>query len=429
MRLPRFSWIFPRIMSQSEALAAAPSAPVVALKNENLFLLTLAGMQFTHILDFMIMMPLGPQLVRLLHLSTHEFGLLLSSYTFTAAVSGLLASTYVDRFDRRKLILTLYVLFILATLCCGLSDHFSTLLISRALAGAFGGILGSVVQTMVADVIPYERRGRAMGTIMTAFSLSTVAGVPLGLFFSTHIPSLAWRAPFFFIVVVACILLACAYRNLPSLTAHLQQKRDINPFRQMLEVAVQPNHVRAFALISLIMLSSFTIIPYIPLYMTSNVGIAEEHISLIYLCGGLATMFSARAIGKLADRYGKHKVFRWIAGLALIPLLITTHLVPVPLWLVLINSTCFFVLVSGRIIPGMAMITASALPRIRGTFMSLVSSVQMMSSGLASLVSGLIIHKTDGGQIEHYGTVGYIALICTFAAIWLCGRVRTAEAD
>jgi len=142
-----------------------------ANKQELLFLLALAGIQFTHILDFMIMMPLGPELIRVLNINTHQFGLLLSSYTFAAALAGFFATYYVDRFERRKLLLSLYAFFILATIACGLAPNYETLFIARAFAGAFGGILGSLVQTIVADSIPFERRGKALGTVMAAFSV------------------------------------------------------------------------------------------------------------------------------------------------------------------------------------------------------------------------------------------------------------------
>jgi predicted MFS family arabinose efflux permease len=400
-----------------------PAPAVSAPKNERLFLLTLAGVQFTHILDFMIMMPLGPQLIRLLHLDTHQFGLLLSSYTFTAAASNLLAATYVDRFDRRRLLLTLYILFMLATLCCGLAWNFSSLLVARALAGAFGGLLGALVQTMIADVIPFERRGQAVGTVMAAFSMSTVAGVPLGLLLADRIPALSWRAPFFFIVLLAAGFLWVAQRQLPSMTAHLQRARPGNLFRQLYAVAKEPNHLKAFAFIALMMMGGFTVIPYIALYMTSNVGMPETFIALVYLCGGGATFFTSRAIGLMADRYGKLRLFRWVAAGSLVPILITTHLVPLPWWLVLINSTVFFILVPGRMIPGMAMVSAAAAPQVRGTFMSLLSSVQMLSAGLASLISGLIITRNAGGQIVHFNLVGYLAAACGLLAIWLAQRL------
>ncbi|GAB3540639.1 MFS transporter [Noviherbaspirillum agri] len=395
-------------------------------RKEQLFLLVLAGIQFTHVLDFMIMMPLGPQLLRALQINTQQFGLLLSSYTFAAAASGLLAATYVDRFDRRKLMLTLYVLFIVATLACGLAPNYASLLAARALAGAFGGILGAMVQTMVADVIPFERRGQAMGTVMSAFSLSTVAGVPLGLFLANHLGALGWRAPFFFIVVLASVFLFIGYRFLPSLTAHLDSPRRGNVFQRIYAIAREPDHLRAFAFMSLVMLGGFSVIPYIALYYTANVGMTESFITIIYLCGGAATFFTSRLIGRLADRHGKPRTFRWVALASFVPLLVTTHLVPVPWWAVLINSTIFFILVPGRMIPGMAMVSASAVPAVRGTFMSLVSSVQMMSSGLASLVAGMIISRNAAGQIEHYNIVGYLALVCGLASLWLVRYLKVA---
>lgn len=395
-------------------------------QSERISLLVLSGIQFTHILDFMIMMPLGPQLIRVLQLTTNEFGLLLSSYTFTAAASGLLAATYIDRFDRRRLMLTLYVLFIVATLCCGLAPNFPTLLLARALAGAFGGILGAMVQTMVADVVPFERRGQAMGSVMAAFSLSTVAGVPLGLFFANHIPALGWRAPFFFIVLLSLLILFFGYRYLPSLTAHLGRPRQGNIFQQIIAVAKEPNHVKAFAFVSLMMMAGFTVIPYIALYYTSNVGMTESFITLVYLCGGAATFFTSRLIGRLADRYGKLRMFRWIALASFIPMLTTTHLVPLPWWLVLINATAFFILVPGRMVPGMAMLTAAAAPHVRGTFMSLASSVQMLSSGLATLVAGLVIRQTASGQVQHYNIVGYLAVACGVLSMLLASRLKVA---
>ncbi|HJV50784.1 MAG TPA: MFS transporter [Noviherbaspirillum sp.] len=410
-----------------------PPAPAQSsftpVKNERLFLLALAGIQFTHILDFMIMMPLGPQLIRVLHLSTQEFGLLLSSYTFTAAASGLLAATYVDRFDRRKLMLTLYVLFMLATLSCGLAPNYAALLVARALAGAFGGIMSGMTQTMVADVVPFERRGQAMGTIMAAFSLSTVAGVPLGLFLAEHIPALGWRAPFFFIVVLCAMFLFIAYRLLPPLTAHLEREREGNVFQQIYAVAKNPEHLKAYLFVSLLMMTGFTVIPYIALYYTANVGMTESFITVIYLVGGAATFFTSRLIGRMADRHGKLRTFHWVAAAAFVPLLVTTHLVPVPWWVVLTNSTVFFILVPGRVVPGMAMVTAVAAPQVRGTFMSLGSSVQMLSSGLASLVAGLIISRNAQGQVEHYNIVGYIAVVCGIASLWVASHLKVAPAS
>ncbi|MGV0963163.1 MAG: MFS transporter [Polynucleobacter sp.] len=392
---------------------------------ERFFLFSLAGIQFTHILDFMIMMPLGPEFIRELNINTHEFGLLLSSYTFAAAIAGVFATYFVDRFERRVLLLSLYACFIVATLVCGLAPDYHSLFIARAFAGAFGGILGSLVQTIIADSIPFERRGKALGTVMSAFSVSTVAGVPLSLFLANNIPSLGWRAPFIFIALISSLILYLGYRNIPKISGHLGHSHEGSRLSQIWNIFVAHQHLRAFIFMALIMLTGFSVIPYIALYLTSNVGIDNSYISLIYLCGGIATLMSSRIIGHMADRYGKVKVFRVLAVISLIPLLVTTNLMPVPLWVVLINSTAFFVLVSGRMIPAMAIVSQVVEAKIRGTFMSLVGSVQMLASGLASVIAGVVVTIGADGKMDHYNLVGYGAALCGLLTFWLVGYIHT----
>ncbi|WP_215330738.1 MFS transporter [Polynucleobacter corsicus] len=394
-------------------------------KKEHFFLLSLAGIQFTHILDFMIMMPLGPEFIRELNINTHEFGLLLSSYTFAAALAGVFATYFVDRFERRVLLLSLYACFIIATLVCGLAPDYHSLFIARAFAGAFGGILSSLVQTIVADSIPFERRGKALGTVMSAFSVSTVAGVPLSLLLANNIPYLGWRAPFFFIALISTLILYLGYRNIPRISGHLQHTHEGSRLSQIWNIFVAHQHLRAFFFMALIMLTGFSVIPYIALYLTSNVGVENSYISLIYLCGGIATLMSSRLIGHMADRYGKTRVFRVLAVISLVPLLVTTNLIPVPLWVVLINSTAFFVLISGRMIPAMAIASQMVEAKIRGTFMSLVGSVQMLASGLASVLAGMVVTIGTDGKMEHYNLVGYGAALCGLLTFCLVGYIHT----
>ncbi|OWS71748.1 MFS transporter [Polynucleobacter aenigmaticus] len=394
-------------------------------QKERFFLFSLAGIQFTHILDFMIMMPLGPEFIRELNINTHEFGLLLSSYTFAAAIAGIFATYFVDRFERRVLLLSLYACFIIATLVCGLAPDYHSLFIARAFAGAFGGILGSLVQTIIADSIPFERRGKALGTVMSAFSVSTVAGVPLSLLLANNIPSLGWRAPFIFIALVSSLILYLGYRHIPKIAGHLGHTHEGSRLSQIWNIFFAHQHLRAFIFMALIMLTGFSVIPYIALYLTSNVGIDNSYISLIYLCGGIATLMSSKLIGHLADRHGKVKVFRVLAVISLAPLLVTTNLMPVPLWVVLINSTAFFVLVSGRMIPAMAIVSQVVDAKIRGTFMSLVGSVQMLASGLASVIAGVVVTIGADGKMEHYNLVGYGAAACGLLTFWLVGYIHT----
>jgi len=351
--------------------------------------------------------------------------LLLSSYTFAAAIAGVFATYYIDRFERRGLLLRLYACFIVATVACGFAPDYHSLFVARACAGAFGGILGSLVQTIVADSIPFERRGKALGTVMAAFSVSTVAGVPLSLFLANHIQFLGWRAPFIFIGLISIIILIIGYRNIPKIAGHLNHVQEGSRWKQLYEVVIAHHHLRAFLFMALIMLTGFSVIPYIALYLTSNVGVADSYISLIYLCGGIATLMSSRYIGHMADKYGKVKVFRVLAIVSLVPLIVTTNLVPVPLWLVLMNSTAFFILISGRMIPAMAMVSQVATPQIRGTFMSLVGSTQMLASGIASVVAGMIVTIRPDGMMEHYNLVGYGAAACGLLTFWLVGYIHT----
>ncbi len=371
------------------------------------------------------MMPLGPQFIAALSINTHQFGLLLSSYTFAAAVAGVFATYYIDRFERRQLLLGLYICFIVATVACGFAPNYHTLFIARACAGAFGGILGSLVQTIVADSIPFERRGKALGTVMAAFSVSTVAGVPPSLFLASHISFLGWRAPFMFIGLISVLILLVGYRNIPKISGHLHHVQEGSRFKQIYEVLVAHHHLRAFLFIGLVMVTGFSVIPYIALYLTANVGVANSYISLIYLCGGIATLMSSRFIGHMADLYGKVRVFRVLAIISLVPILITTHLTPVPLWVVLVNQAAFFILISGRMIPTMAIVTQMVEPKIRGTFMSLVGSIQMLSSGIASVVAGWVVTIAVDGQMEHYNLVGYGATVCGLLTFWLVGYIHS----
>ena len=388
---------------------------------ERFFLLTLAGIQFSHVLDFMIMMPLGPILMQAMGIGTHEFGLLVASYSFSAAVSGVLAATFVDLFERKRLLLISFALFGLATLACGLAPGYSTLILARGVAGVFGGIMGALIHTMVGDAIPFSRRARANGIVASAFSLSTIAGVPLSLWLANH---LGWRAPFVFIAALSVVFLAIGLRFLPELRLHLSEEKRDHLLSATFSVLGDANHLRALLFSSLIIFSGFTVIPYITVYAVNNVGIAQLDIPLVYLVGGFATFITARLIGRWADKYGKVEVYRWVALLALVPLLLVTHVGQLPLWGWLICTTCFFVFVSGRMIPAMAIIASAAQPALRGTFMSLNGTMQSLAMGLATTLAGFLTSLDASGRIVGYSLVGYVAIAANLLAVWFVSRIE-----
>jgi predicted MFS family arabinose efflux permease len=395
--------------------------PHLTPRRERWLLLTLAGIQFTHILDFMIMMPLGPQFTALFGISNAQFGLLVSAYTLSAGFSGLMAATYIDRFSRKQLLLAMYSLFGLATLACALAPDYVWLMVARVAAGLFGGVLSALSQTIVADVIPFERRGRAMSVVMTSFSVSTVAGVPLGLFLAAHFN---WHAPFVGIAVLVGLLALGAWQTLPRLDAHLHHPERVSVWRGIGQVLAEPNHLKAFAVSGLMMFAAFTVIPYITIYLQSNAGMQAAQVPWIYLCGGLATLLSARYFGRLTDRVGKVRMFQRLALAVTVPLMATTLSQGLPLWGLLVISTLFFTVMSGRMIPGMAMISSAALPRLRGTFMTLNSAVQSASMGLAALVAGLIIGRDAQGQLTLYWVAGLLGVLASVLSVWLAGHLR-----
>lgn len=392
----------------------------LSVSRERWLLITLAGIQFTHILDFMIMMPLGPQFREIFGISDAQFGLLVSAYTLAAGVSGLAASTYVDRFDRKRLLLTMYGLFALATLACGLAPTYEFLMGARLAAGLFGGVLSALSQTIVADVVPFERRGRAMAVVMSSFSFSTVAGVPLGLVVANH---LGWHATFVSIASVSGVLVVAAMLTMPPLSGHVAAARGRSAVSGIRQVLAERNHLRAFAFSLAMMSSGFLVIPYITLYMQANAGVAATDIPYIYLVGGAATLVSARLVGRLSDRLGKVQMFSALALALVVPLIGLTLMPAWPLPAVLAVSTTLFVVMSGRMIPGMAIVASAASPALRGTFMTLNSAAQATAMGVAAFVGGQLISRGENGLVVGYWRAALVGCVCSLVSIWLARRL------
>jgi len=388
---------------------------------ERSILLVLLGVQFTHLMDFMVLMPLGPQFMRIWQISTTEFAILVSAYTLSAAVASLLCGLYVDRFDRKRALLFLYGGFALSTMLCAAAPDFAWLLAARTISGAFGGIAGAAVYSIVGDVIPDARRGTAMGIVMTAFPISAVAAVPLGL---TLANIFDWRAPFIFLAFVSSLVLVAGICLLPRMDAHVAQARSRHPLRQALAVFSDRNHLRALTLTAVMIFGGFSVIPFIAPYMVANVGLVETDLPWLYLFGGAATVFTSRLWGRMSDRHGKQYMFTIISTVSIIPLLACTNLPPAPLWVAITVMVAFMIFVSGRFVPAMAIVAGAAKPDLRGAFLSFNSAIQQLGSSAASLSSGFIIGHTASGTLTGYWKSGLVAVCCTFVAIWLARKVH-----
>lgn len=392
------------------------------IKKERLYVIILSAIQIAHILDFVIMMPLGPRFMRVFDINATEFSSLVSAYTFSAGIVGFFGALYADHFDRKSFLMFNFTGFIVGTFMCAVAPNFAALLTARIVAGAFGGILNACVLSMVADLIPFERRGRAMGAIMSSFSIASVMGVPLGLYVAQLFD---WHAAFYLICLIGVIFWLMAVIFLPSIqvrTTQMSIKENLKNFQKIL---VQKDYLQSFLLTSVLGFGIFSIVPFISTYMVGNVGLSASQLPFIYLAVGACTIISARLIGKACDRVGSFKVFRFMALISIFPIFFLTNLPPVPLALALISTSFFMMTGSGRFIPAMTMVSAIVNPKERGTFMSLENASRQLSSGVASQMAGIIITSSATGALSHYNVVGYIGIGTSLVAIYIASRIKT----
>ncbi len=392
------------------------------MQNEKLILWTLAAINFIHIVDFMILMPLGPQLMRIFDISPREFGLLVSSYTFSAGISSFFGAFFLDRFDRKKILLWVYVGFAIATLGCALSPNYPVLLAARVLSGIFGGLTSALILAIIGDVVPDSRRGRAMGLVMAAFSVASVLGVPMGLFLASLSD---WHTPFYILTGLSVLSLGMIIRYIPNITEHL--KNDLvrpDPMVVIRRVTSNSNQMRAITLSVMMMFGQFMIIPFLSAYTVANVGFTEMQLTYVYMAGGAFTIFTSPWVGRLSDKYGKLRIFTIFMFLNVIPIAIITNLGVTPIPFVLMVSTMFFVTSNGRYVPAAAIITGTARPENRGSFLSFNSAIQQIATGFASLIAGIIIGENAAGELTNYNVVGYIAIVFSLLCIPIARRVK-----
>jgi predicted MFS family arabinose efflux permease len=389
---------------------------------EWLLLLVLAAIQFTHSMDFMVLLPLGAQCRQELGISPQQFSLVVGAYGAAAALAGLLATWFIDRFDRKTALLTLYVGFTGGTLLCAVAPGYWWLVTARCVAGAFGGMVAAFILVIIGDVFPEMRRGRATGIVMTAFSVASIAGLPAGIMLGNRF---GVRSPFGVLGTLALAICLLTWRILPPLRGHLGHAR--TSAGQTWAALVQPAHLRAYAFMIMLVMGSFTIAPQFSDYLVHNVGRSGDDLAWVYLCGGLLTFVTLPRIGRWADRFGKLIVFRVMGILTLLTILGITNLPTIALAPLLVVTTLYWIFTSGRWVPAMAMVTSSALPRYRGSFMSVNSSVQQMACFVAAEVAGAVVGESDGGAITGYGVAGLIAAVCTAVSLLLGGRLTPAQ--
>src|SRR6266571_2305418 len=374
---------------------------------QSLLVALLAFAQFTIILDFIIMSPLGAILMPSLDITAGQFGVAVSAYAFSAGLSGILAAGFADRFDRKRLLLFFYVGFTLGTLLCALAPNYHLLLLGRIVTGIFGGVIGSVVLAIITDLFPLHLRGRVMGYVQTAFAASQVLGIPTGLFLANH---WSWHVSFGAIVGLSIVAMVAIVLVMQPVNAHLQLKQDGNAFRHLIATVGQPRYTLAFAVTTLLSTGGFMLMPFGSAFTVHNLGIDILHLPTIYLVSGLFTIFIGPLVGRASDAFGKYPTFAFGSAASVVMVLIYTHLGQVSLTVAILVNVMMFVGIFSRMIPSQALISAIPEPAQRGSFSAVGASLQQLSGGLGSVLAAALIAQDADGSLRHFDRLGYVVV-------------------
>lgn len=382
----------------------------------------LALLQFTVILDFMVISPLGDILMKTLDMSTSSFGLVVSGYAFSAGASGLLAAGFADKFDRKKLLVFFYVGFILGTLFCALSTNYAMLLSARIITGFFGGVIGSVSLAIVTDLFQLNQRGRVMGFIQMAFAVSQILGIPIGIYFANL---WGWHSAFLLVVILALGILAAILIRMQPVDKHLAHQADKSPLVHLWHTLKNRDYRIGFSTVALLSVGGFMLQPFGSAYLINNIGILQEELPLVFFSTGIAVLFIMPIVGKLSDKINKMALFTAGSLISIIMILIYTNLPETPLWEIIVINMFLFMGIMSRIVPSQAINTAIPEMADRGAYMAITSSMQQIAGGIGAICAGYIVHQqTKTSPLEQYNVLGYVISGVTLLSIFLMMRVN-----
>jgi predicted MFS family arabinose efflux permease len=397
------------------------SVPIRFTSYQILVIVLLALTQFTVVLDFMVMSPLGDILMKSMSMSTKQFGLTVSSYAFSAGIAGLLTAGFADRFDRKKLLQFFYIGFILGTFFCSIATSFPLLVAARIVTGLFGGVIGSISLAIVADLFLLEQRGRVMGFMQMGFGTSQVLGIPISLYLATV---WNWQMPFLMIVVLAAIIWLLILFKMKPVNGHLKIKSEHNPLKHLWHTVVQKEYRVGFMATAMLSLGGFLMMPWGSAFAINNLHVTDHQLPLLFMISGVGTLIIMPIIGKLSDKIDKFKLFA-IASLWLIMVvLIYTNLTPVHISIIMLLNVLLMMGIMSRMVPSMALVTALPKMQDRGAFMSINSSLQQIAGGIAAAAGGMIVYQKDKfSPLENYDTLGLVITILTLITIYMIYRV------
>ncbi len=399
-----------------------PKSPAVKFTGYQKFVIALLALtQFTVILDFMVMSPLGDLLMKSLDMNPSNFGIAVAAYAFSAGISGLLTAGFADKYDRKKLFLFFYVGFILGTIMCGLANSYHVLVAARIITGIFGGVIGSISMAIVADLFSIQQRGRVMGFMTMGFGASQVLGIPIGLYLANI---WGWHAPFFWVAGMAAVVASLIAWKLNPLTAHLALQSDKTAVKHLLHTIAKKEYRIGFSATALLSIGGFMMMPFGSAFAVNNLKITQEQLPILFMVAGISTLIVMPIIGRISDMYDKFRIFALASLWMVLVVLFYTNLGPSPFWLVMVFNVLMMAGIMGRMVPSVAL--TSAIPDMsdRGAFMSINASLQQIAGGFAAAIGGMIVVQKDKfSPLEHYNTLGIIVAIITMIAIFMIYRV------
>lgn len=400
-------------MQQTKPIIAEPFT-----NYQKLVIVLLALLQFTIVLDFMILAPLGDYLMKSLSIAPPGFGVVVSSYAFSAGASGILAAGFADKFDRKKMLLFFYSGFILGTLCCALSTSYEMLLGARIVTGLFGGVIGAISMTIITDLFAPHQRGRVMGFVQMTLAASQILGIPIGLYLANI---WGWHSTFLMIVGLALLITLVIVLKLKPIDKHLAVQSDKNAFLHLWHAVSNKSYQTGFLATAFLSVGGFMLMPFSSAYLINNINISQEQLPLVFMFTGLGSIVVMPLIGKLSDRVDKFMLFSAGSVIAVIMSIVYTNMVPIPVWQVVIINMILFAGIMSRMIPATTLTMSIPEMADRGAFMSVNSSLQQMAGGIAAICAGLIVsQKTKSSPLEHYDTLGLVvAVLILFCGIFV----------
>lgn len=395
------------------------SLPFTGYQKFVIFILAIT--QFTVILDFMVMSPLGDMLMKSLSLKPSAFGFAVSAYAFSAGISGLLTAGFADRFDRKKLLLFFYIGFIGGTIFCGLAHTYAVLVVARIITGLFGGVIGSISMAIITDMFSLQQRGRVMGFIQMGFGGSQVLGVPIGLYLAN---AWGWEAPFWMVAALSIIIATLILAKLQPITKHLALQNDKSAFKHLWHTIAKSNYRVGFTATALLSIGGFMMMPFGSAFAINNLGLTNQQLPMLFMVSGVSSLIIMPLVGKLSDKIDKFKIFTIASVWMMIMCVVYTNLGVTPLLLVMLLNILLMMGIMSRMIPSSALISAIPEMADRGAFMSVNASLQQIAGGVAAAVAGAIVSQQGKGTpLQHYNIVGYVIAVISLLGIFLMWRV------